>query len=591
MEQQTPKLYLFQSALNYANDVVTKKKNSNKYVRKVCKDYLDFVKDLKSREGQEIELKQYYIDFDKLLEIENLLRKLKYPTGPRRGQKILGGLSGFQSFLFVVYFTTIFKDYDDFGEVKVYRRYTDLNLLIGRKNGKSFKIAILLLILMVTEPNYGEYYSISTESKSARQIFGQMKKIIRISGLEGTDFKMWNDKLMYIPKENIFEPLSRDVRDGSQPSGFVADEVGAFKDDNSINAMVGGQFMLDNKVAIYISTAYENEVPVWSDKINYAKRVIDGTIKDDTLFALLYYADLEEVDLFSDEAIYQANPLAYDLPKIFKEKVAEREKAKNMPSKINYYKVKHLNIFLNNGEDTALLNRDILNKNLIDYKFDWRGKDCILGVDLSESEDNCGFTLTHRDRDNNIFVRSWCFVPKGKVDEKEEREKGTNYRLAIEKGYCIPVGNSIVSYEEIADYIFEEIINKMGVNLICIAYDNKYWSEFVDFVKQKGIDKEEQFHLVDQRNFSADNTVRTIREKFLLGEFKMEKNHLFELNLLNAHIDRNKEGKRAIRKRENAEFNKIDMVAALFMAMHYYVEIERYKPEITWVDTLESLGY
>lgn len=576
---------LLNRAIRYCQEVVGLKICANKDIRKVCSDFLKEFELMKNPEYK------YYLDLDKIEQIEHFLGLLKFADGVKDGKELNGlpiiqEIDGWQSFLLVNFFGVVHSD--DWGK----RRYEELVLLVARKSGKTFLTGVIILILMITEPKYSQFFSISTENDSAKLIFEEMWKIIDVSGLENVVFRKWKDYMKCIPTQSKFKPLSKNVRDGGKPSAFVADEVGAYKNADNINAMKGGQSLMKNKTRIYISTAYPNEGTAWTDIIKYSRKVLSGEVKDDKVFPLLYYADLEEVDVWSDEAIYQANPFACSDKEVFNQRVEQREVAKEIESELLNYKVKYLNIFLNQGGENALTDKPTLEENLINVnEFDWHDKECILGVDLSKSNDNSAITLTHRDEKNIVYVKSWCFIPKGKLEEKDKTEKSANYYSAVENGICILTGNKTIEYKDISDFIFNHIIGELGVRLKVIAYDSAYTSRFLDFMKMGGFDKEEQYYSVPQYNKDAENTVRTMIEKFLNTEFRIERNNLFELNVLNAFVWEDFKGKRAIRKRENAEFNKIDMVAALFMAMHYYVEIERYKPEVTWVDPLESLGY
>ena len=76
--------------------------------------------------------------------------------------------------------------------------------------------------------------------------------------------------------------------DGKLPNVFLADEVGALPNSYAIEAMRSGQLNILNKLGCIISTKYPTANNPFEDEVNYAKRVLDGTQADDTVFSLLY---------------------------------------------------------------------------------------------------------------------------------------------------------------------------------------------------------------------------------------------------------------------------------------------------------------
>lgn len=84
------------------------------------------------------------------------------------------------------------------------------------------------------------------------------------------------------------------------------------------------------------------------EELDYAKKVFSGLIKDDRMFALLYYAEKEH--LWDDTVLYQANPLRIEAN--YNEIRDSRNTAIEKPSEREEYLCKHMNHFLpsNSGE-------------------------------------------------------------------------------------------------------------------------------------------------------------------------------------------------------------------------------------------------
>ena len=89
-----------------------------------------------------------------------------------------------------------------------------------------------------------------------------------------------------------FTPLaySNDGMAGRLAKIFLADEAGAL-DSYPVEAMRSSQITLVNKLGIIISTQYPNDNNVMIDEVDIAKKVLDGVLEKENVFALLYEPD------------------------------------------------------------------------------------------------------------------------------------------------------------------------------------------------------------------------------------------------------------------------------------------------------------
>ena len=115
-----------------------------------------------------------------------------------------------------------------------------------------------------------------------------VKKIIKSSPeLEGY-FKIKRDEVYCMLNDITYTPLAynKDKMDGKLASIFLADEAGNL-DSYPVEAMRSSQITIKNKLGIIISTQYPNDNNVMLSEIEYAKMVLDRTVKDRRYFALL----------------------------------------------------------------------------------------------------------------------------------------------------------------------------------------------------------------------------------------------------------------------------------------------------------------
>ena len=142
-------LLLLSKALKYCEDVLLENELTTEEVKKQCEIFLD-----------DYYFRQYEDKFEfifseiKLKKINNLLKLFNYATGFIAGKQVLEGLEGFQAFFICAIFGWRYK------EDKNKFRYRDVVLFIPRKNAKTFIAAIVFLLLMLTEQDYSEFYSI-----------------------------------------------------------------------------------------------------------------------------------------------------------------------------------------------------------------------------------------------------------------------------------------------------------------------------------------------------------------------------------------------------------------------------------------------
>ncbi|MDV5114283.1 terminase large subunit [Clostridium perfringens] len=100
------------------------------------------------------------------------------------GTPILYGLHSFQCFFIVNVFGWRFKD-------DPYRfKHRDITMFIPRKNAKTFLVAVMLLLLMLTEDNYSEFYSICLDRELASEVKKAMSQIINASPAISKFFKV-----------------------------------------------------------------------------------------------------------------------------------------------------------------------------------------------------------------------------------------------------------------------------------------------------------------------------------------------------------------------------------------------------------------
>ncbi|PHD69874.1 terminase large subunit [Bacillus toyonensis] len=532
----------------YAKDVVDGKIVSAKYIKKACKNFIDDIQDHNCK---------YFIDEDLLKLIENITKLINMPTGLRVGVSSYEALAGFQWFFIVNALCWKHKD------KPTKRRYEKCVLLIARKSGKSFLTALLILILMLIEPKHSEFYSVAPDRDLSSIIKKEIAKMLDASPGISKHFKTVLKEVRCLITKNKFEPLatSNDRMDGRLATGFVADEVGALKTSYPIEAMESSQLNTLNRLGILISTAYDTMHNPMVDQIEFAQKVMDGHITDETLFALLYKPDNMK-DWTSDEALLQANPLAIELPENLDELKKKRDKAIAMPSAQTNFKTKHLNIFVDGDIAEVYVSTDDLRKGKIS-KFDWEGRKVHIGVDLSQSNDNTAVSMVTYDEKNDKFIaKVWAFCPEGKVEDKTKLEK-VDYRIMERQGFCFFSGDKVINYGDIEKFVMD-LEDNYRVIIGEIGYDRYNAISSANKWNDAGYNAVE----IKQHSSHLHPPTKLLKETILNEKFQYEANQLFEINVANARevLDTNLNG--YVNKKKST--GKIDMLAATINAMYLW---------------------
>lgn len=523
-----------------------KKFISPKYVKKQCKDFLNIAN------GKD---KKYIINEKLVAKIDKICKIFKMAKGLKTGKPIYDSLAGYQWLLIVASLCTVHRD--DITK----RRYESIILEIARKNGKTFIVAFLVLLLFYLEPKFSRFFSVAPDGSLAKEIKNALDTLIKanIDVFEQDEFNVLRDSIKHNPTDTVYTPLnySTNRMDGKEPNVFIADEVGALPTPYAIEAMRSGQLMVINKLGVVISTKYPTINNPMEDEVNYAKRVLDNVESDETIFALLFEPNETKNWSTDDNIILQANPLALELESVYNDLLKKRKKAILIENKRENFLTKHCNIIYQGAGTESFIDVTELQKCKVDH-IDWEGREVCIGVDLAMSNDNCAVGMV-ADDDGTILAESICFVPEGRIEEKSQIER-IDYLEFIEALKCIACGDKIVDYSVIEDFVFK-IEEKYHVTIIGIGYDR-----FNCMSSAQKWDTKYNTVQVRQHSDTLHSPTKLLYEKILDRKFKYENNKLLEINFQNAKCSYDTNMNRYVNKKKSS--GKVDMVFSLLDAIY-----------------------
>ncbi|MDF2842482.1 MAG: terminase [Herbinix sp.] len=540
---------LLEKARQYAEDVIAGKERTTFEVKKQC---LWFIRDLAKQEDESF---KYYMDLGELQIIDGLLKLLNFATGINIiGKSVYEGLVPFQAFFLANVFGWRFKD-----DTKKYR-YRDVTLFIPRKNAKTFICALIIIILMLKEDAYSEFYSICLDRDLAGEVKKAINQILTASPYVNKYFKIpktLSGRVECLVTHSTYQPRTANANSNNsiRPSAFIADEVGAFKDHKNILAMRSGQLSVKNPLMFKLTTAYAEDKSIMLDELDYLKKIYKELEFDDRVFALLYYA--EEKHLWDDIGLEMANPLR--IKENYDEIRNNRKNALAKPSEREEYLTKHMNYFLpsNSGEEYISLDKLRLCKEK--EPFDWKGRDVYIGLDLAMTNDNVSVSMCCFENDK-IYAKSWAFIPGGRIEEKNRIER-TDYNRFIREGSCFPCGDEVISYAYVENFIMT-LEEKYGVKIIQVGYDRYNCLSTAGKLESAGYETVE----VKQHSSVLHQPTKLLYEKILEKNFSYDGSKLYETNFQNAKCDYDTNKNRYVNKKKSN--GKVDMVVSTIIAVY-----------------------
>lgn len=536
-------------AITYARAVANKEIESPKYVIKQCADFLNIA------DGKN---EKYVISKKKTKQIEQILKLLNMPKGLKAGQNLYECSTSYQWLLYISALAVVYRDNPE------KRRYETVILEISRKNFKTYTVGTLFIILFLTEPQFSKFFSVAPDGSLSREVREAIAETLKASPLiyehnGNKRFKILRDYISCTLNSNKYIPLNYSTSrlDGRLPQVFVADEVGALPNSYAIDAMRSGQLNILNKLGFIISTKYPTIDNPFETEVDYAKKVLDGIVEDETIFALLYEPD-EPLNWMTDDLVLKhANPAALENPVIWDDLLKKRAYAIAVPSARSNFCCKHCNISMQDETEAYIQVSDVQKCKRAE-PIEWTGRDVWLALDLAMTTDNCAVAMV-AEEDGRILAEAFAFIPEGRIDEKNVTEK-INYNEFIRGGKCCACGDKTVDYKFIEDFI-TGIEERYGVNVQAIGYDRYNAMSTAQKLDEAGYNVVE----IKQHSSVLHPATKLLKEKIIDGEFEYSDNPLLEINFQNARCTYDTNMNAYVNKKRSR--GKVDEVVALINAV------------------------
>lgn len=392
------------------------------------------------------------------------------------------------------------------------RRYKEAFIFIPRKNGKTLFVASLAFGLSLLERKSGsKIYVTSASLKQAYQSFEDILYTLRYRKLDKT-FKIRDNYAQHSIQKDFLDLEGRpegsiyiealaanpDAQDSFNCNIAIADEVHAFKKAAQYNRFKEAMKAYTNKLMIAISTAGDSMNSFCYRRLDYAVKVVNGTIKDDSLFVFVSRADQSEsgdVDYTSAEQQEKANP-SYGVTIRPEDIMNEALQAQNDPQQRKDFLSRSLNIYTTAMK--AYFNIEEFRNS--DAQFDWSIKELSKlpiewygGADLSKLHDLTAAALFgHYAKENVDIIITHAFFPVVNAAKKAD-EDGIPLFGWADDGWLTMSNTPTVEISDIVKWFI--IMRELGFKIKEIGHDRKFAREY--FVEMK----KAKFNIVDQPQY------------------------------------------------------------------------------------------
>jgi phage terminase large subunit-like protein len=369
------------------------------------------------------------------------------------------------------------------------RRFTELLLVIGRKNGKSSWCSALALAeffcgnrgtnIMCASNDYEQAGILFDEINNMREESPRLERVSRsnIKGIFMGDAKKKRRKGKFSRQNKAkIKKLSAKAggKEGRNLDIVIADETHEMKDDNLIFPLKQSMSSKDEPLFIEITTEGFTQDGHLDSTLADARRVLKGEAERPRWLIWLYTQD-SETEIWMDRNSWVKSNPNLGVSKKWAYLDALIEEAKTKSSARAFMLAKDFNIKQGNAQ-AWLQQVDIINTVTFDIS-EFAGGFYVSGNDFAETTDLCASALLLKkpnDRHTYFYTRYW--IPESKLDNSPD---DVDYRAWERAGFLTIVPGNVVETSMIADWHFS-LLQEYDLKPFKSGYDNRFAKDFAN---------------------------------------------------------------------------------------------------------------
>ena len=384
------------------------------------------------------------------------------------------------------------------------RRFKEAFIFIPRKNGKTRFAAALAWALGLLERRSGsKCYIVGAALEQSLQSFNFILFNLDQLG-ERDNFRVLDNNQEHSISGNLGDgsiyikalAANPDRQDSLNCNIAIADEIHAYKKPKQYNIIKEAMKAYTNKLMIGITTAGDDMTSFCYQRLQYCKKILDKTVKDEAYFVFICKADQDDngdVDYTNPVEHEKANP-NYGVTIRPQDIMNDALQAQNDPQQRKDFLAKSLNVYT--AAMKAYFNIEEFRKSdrqytwtieeLAKLKIDWFG-----GADLSKLHDLTAAALYGNYKGVDIVITHGWF-PIVAATRKAEEDNIPLFGWK-DDGWLDMCNTPTVNYSDIVNWFVK--MRKMGFRIKQVGFDRKFGREFFLAMKKAG------FNIVDQPQY------------------------------------------------------------------------------------------
>lgn len=352
------------------------------------------------------------------------------------------------------------------------RRFRNVYIEIGRKNGKTALAAVLALNGLVLDGEArAEVYAAATKRKQSKLVWEEADRFRKSNDWLNERIKPTPSRhLMTGMDGSIFTALGGDGGgdDGYNPSLVIFDELHEWKREGHIKLwekLRTGSSMRGQPLFVITTTAGDTKSYLWKQERAYASAVATGQHTDDSLFSFVCCLDPDD-DIFDEDNWPKANPGLYTIkqPTDMRDLATKARWDAKAERELKRY---HLNLMV---EPTAQGISAASWKKGAKPLPELTGRICYGGLDLGWINDLAAFWLVFPPENKHtgtFYTLGWAFCPQSGDRDLTQGE----YPEWIKAGLLIATPGTETDIVQIK-HVIEQARKKYKLKAIALDQNN-----------------------------------------------------------------------------------------------------------------------
>jgi phage terminase large subunit-like protein len=443
------------------------------------------------------------------------------------------------------------------------RKYRTVFIEVPRKNGKSTLCAAIgLYMLFADEERGSEVYSAAGDRSQAGIVFEIAKGMIMQNAELSQRSKVYRNSILNESKGNFYQAISSDskTKHGFNANCIIFDELHTQPNRSLFDTLTTSTGSRRQPLTIAITTAGYDKQSICYEIYSYAKKIKDGTIKDESFYPVIYESENAD-DITLESTWKKANPnYGISLKKEYMQR--ESQRAVDVPSYQNTFR----RLMLNQWTDSYSAWLTSSEWNACHQEFDYsKLENCEAwgGLDLASTRDLTAFVLLFNVDGKFVFI-PYIFIPEENAKKRSERD-GVDYVTWLKDGHIFATPGNVADYNFIRAKI-NELSKKYRIQSVC--YDRWGASQLIVDLGNDGCNLDP----FGQGFVSMSMPTKTLEAEILAKNIIHNNNPC--MNWCMSNVALQEDGAGNIKVAKNRAKEKVDPVVALIMALGCYLTTE-----------------